>query len=199
MRASPASPGARRQSCRKAPGGSGQPRQPPARLRKNSGRLRDAPGGSGQLREAPGGSGRLRASPATAGKAPKWSGALQAVLATAGKAAERLREALGSPGHRRQGCGKAPGESGQPWRPPAGLRKGSGSIRDAPGGTGRLREAPGSFGKLRASPATAGKAAKWSGRLQAAQMHVIYAANELQAAIAHGRRCKSSASCEQTL
>jgi len=133
-------PGDRRQGCAKAPGGSGQPRRPPARLRKGCGKLRAGP-------------------------------------ATAGKVADRVSEALGTPWpppancgmayggsgqlrHRRPGCGKASGGSGQPWRPPAKLRKG--------------------FGKLRA-----------------AQMHVVYAVNELQAAIAHGRRGKSSASSQK--
>jgi hypothetical protein len=133
-------PGDRRQGCAKAPIGSGQPRRPPARLRKGCGKLRAGP-------------------------------------ATAGKVADRVSEALGTPWpppancgkaqggsgqlrHRRPGCGKASGGSGQPWRPPARLRKG--------------------FGKLRA-----------------AQMHVIHAANELQADIAHGRRGKSSASLQK--
>jgi hypothetical protein len=114
---------------------------------------------------------RLRAGVATAGKAVGSSGQRQTKPARLRKGSGRLREAPGRPGHRRQGCGKAPAGRGcgkvpesswQPWRPPARLWKG--------------------FGKLRA-----------------AQMHVIFTANELQAVIAHGRRCKSSASCEQTL
>ena len=39
-------------------------------------------------------------------------------IGLAGKAAGRLREAPGSSGPRRQGCGKAPGSSEQPLRPP---------------------------------------------------------------------------------
>ena len=133
-------PGDRRQGCAKAPGGSGQPRRPPARLRKGCGKFRAGPATAGKVADGVSEAlGTPWPPPANCGKPQGGSGQLR---------------------HRRPGCGKAPGGSGQPWRPPARLRKG--------------------FGKLRA-----------------AQMHVADAVNELQAAIAHGRRGKSSASSQK--
>jgi hypothetical protein len=65
----------------------------------------------------------------------------------------------------RQGCGKAPGSSGQLWPPPARLRKGPGKLRAAPATAGkaaeRLREAPGSPGHRRQG---CGKASGGSGQ-----------------------------------